>query len=59
MREIRVSRGSYWWTCRRDKTLIKMLDADVWHIDMNLDVRQFVKSCVACQRVRTDFKNAA
>ena len=39
----------------RDKTLLKLLDADVWWPGMNFDVREFVRTCEACQRGNTKF----
>lgn len=43
----------------RDKTLMKLLDADVWWPGMNCDVRDFVKTCETCQRGNTHFNKAA
>jgi len=43
----------------RDKTLLKLLDADVWWPGMNFDVREFVKTCEKCQRGNSKFNKAA
>jgi hypothetical protein len=43
----------------RDKTLLKLLDADVWWPGMNLDVREFVRTCEVCQLGNTKFDKAA
>lgn len=40
----------------RDKTVLKLVDADVWWPGMNTDVREFVKTCERCQRGNTTFK---
>ena len=43
----------------RDKTIQKLVDANMWWPRMNIDARQFVKTCAQCQRGNTRFDKAA
>ena len=43
----------------RDKTIQKLVDANMWWPRMNVDARQFDKTCAQCQRGNTHFDKAA
>ena len=43
----------------RDKTIQMLVDANMWWPRMNIDVRQFVKTCAQCQHGITRFDKAA
>ena len=43
----------------RDKTLWKLIDMGVWWPQMNADVREFVKTCPACQKAAARLDKAA
>ena len=42
-----------------DKTIQKLVDANMWWPRMNIDAKQFVKACAQCQRGKTCFDKAA
>ena len=44
---------------RRDKTIQNLVNANIWWPRMNIDARQFVKTCAQCQRGNTRFDKAA
>ena len=43
----------------RDKTIQKLVDANMWWPRMNIDARHVVKTCAQCQRGNTRFDKAA